>query len=73
MLLKVEPLPVAILRSFSLLNVSERGEGRRPPPLKAVVRSCHTSYSGLQRGGRAGPAASTAGAFARSEAPPTSL
>ena len=28
------------------LHVCERGEGRRPPPLKAVLRSCRTSCRG---------------------------
>ena len=31
------------------LHVCERGEGRRPPLLNDVLRSCHTSYHGLQR------------------------
>ena len=33
----------------ALRNVRERGEGRRPPPLNAVLRRCHTSFRGLQR------------------------
>ena len=34
----------------TLLDMSEFGEGRRPPPLTAVLRSCHTSCRGLQWG-----------------------
>ena len=44
----------------TLLNGCERGGGRRPPPLKAVLCSSHTSYRGLQHGGRAGRATSIA-------------
>ena len=29
------------------LDVCERGEGRRPPPLKAVLHSGHASYLGF--------------------------
>ena len=33
----------------TLLHVCERGEGRRPPQLEAVLRSCPTSHRGNQR------------------------
>ena len=52
---------LSVLRSCPpFLTVRERGEGRRPQPLTAVLRSCRTSYRGLQRGGRAGQATSYA-------------
>ena len=37
----------AVLRSSHFFHVCERGEERRPPPPKAVLRSCRTCYRGL--------------------------
>ena len=44
-------------------NAAESHERLAPHTLKAVLRSCHTSYRGLQRGRRAGLATSIAKAF----------